>query len=95
MTDVVLITAENYPVIFRAFEMISHDCGRQAGHQNYAVPMEFNNDLGFINYVLSRLKEDEFSVLCIGEQTEAELIVKQYGLTKADKLLQEFFEEFR
>lgn len=95
MTDVVVITSDNFPVLFRAFETISHDCGRQAGHKNYAVPMSYEKDLPTINEFLRRLTNEQLETLCIGEQTEAQKLLTNAGLKMADELLQRFFEEFR
>lgn len=36
------VTAENYPLVHRAFEMISHDSGGSAGHESYYVPWIFD-----------------------------------------------------
>ena len=94
MTDVYVITASNFPTIFAAFEMISHDGGRQAGHQNYAVPLEYEKNLPVIDHALRMLTEVELNVLCIGEQSEAAAIVDRYGLRTSDELLQRFSEEF-
>lgn len=98
MTDVILITKGNFPTIFKAFELVSHDCGRQAGHINYAVPMGWENSLHTIENRLKHLLEtadSDFETLCIGEQSEAKDIVSQYKLELADGLLQRFFEEFQ
>lgn len=95
MTDVYVITPSNFPTIFKSFEIISHDCGRQAGHVNYAVPLSYEKDLPIIDNALRMLSEEELTTLCIGEQTEAAVIVDRYGLRMSDELLQRFFEEFR
>ena len=95
--DVIVITAKSHPTLFAAFELISHDCGRQAGHQNYAVPVEYQSRLPGIEHNLARLLADadsDFECLCIGEQTESRQIVADYKLDVTDELLQRFFEEF-
>lgn len=94
--DVILITAENYPAIFKAFEMISHDSGNQAGHINYAINMVWSSVIKEIEHDLAEMLLDadgDFECLCIGEEIERQLIVQNYRITLADKLLQEFFEE--
>ena len=98
MTDVVLITEQSHPSIFKAFETISHDCGRQAGHKNYAIPMEFESGLADAEARLKYLLENadlDFECLCIGESEERDKIVIAYGLNAVDNLLEDFSEEFR
>lgn len=98
MTDVILVTKGNFPTIFKAFELISHDCGRQVGHINYAVPMVWEKSLHTVENCLKHLYDKvyvDFETLCIGEQSEAQDIVSQYKIELADGLLQRFFEEFQ
>ena len=95
--DVTLITKVSHPTLFAAFELISHDSGRQAGHRNYAVPDHYAPFLATMEAQLAPLRRDadlDFETLCIGEGTESELIVARYELTHIDELLQRFFEEF-
>lgn len=97
MTDVMLVTKDNYPSIFKAFEIISHDCGRQAGHTNYAVPLTYEKDLPIVEAslkVLIETADSDFEALCIGEELERKAIVEGYQLGITDNLLQKFFEEF-
>lgn len=97
MVDVFLVTATTCPATFAAFEIIAHDSGRGAGHQNYAVPLEWLEQIGAIETELQALREaslTDFETVCIGEQTEAQTIVTRQGITLADRLLQRFFEEF-
>jgi|SRR5688572_16733551 len=96
--DVVLITKDNYPTIFKAFELISHDRGSGAGHINYTVPASYSEDLGFIEYNLKSILEnadDDFTCLCIGDIDEAAKIVEAYKIHITDKFLTAFFEEFQ
>ncbi len=98
--DVYLITKQLHPGLFAAFELISHDCGRQAGHLNYAVPLEWVERIetvGGIDDQLEVLRKgapDNFTILCIGEERECDDIVQKYRLQDANRLLQAFFEEF-
>ena len=95
--DVIVITKDSHPAIFAAFELISHDCGRQAGHQNYAIPMECASNLDEIEADLTTLRteaDSDFECLCIGEASESERVVKDYKLEHVDWLLQAFFEEY-
>lgn len=97
MTDVFLVTENNYPSIFKAFELISHDCGRQAGHKNYAVPLSWQGVIQEIESDLFNLLQDadsDFECLCIGDEEDRVRIVQGYRIILVDKLLQEFFEEF-
>jgi hypothetical protein len=98
MTDVFLVTVTNYPTIFKAFELISHDSGRQAGHENYAVPKSWLSVINEIERDLTNLLQDadsDFECLCTGDDEDRNRVVHGYRLTLADKLLQQFFEEFR
>lgn len=95
--DVVVITKASHPAIFEAFEMISHDCGRQAGHSNYAIPIDCTTDLAEVEASLADLlatADSDFECLCIGEAEESAEIVRGYKLQRADTLLHAFFEEF-
>lgn len=95
--DVLLVTAESHPALFKAFELISHDCGRQAGHRNYAVPLEYADKLPYIEQNLQALldrADADFETLCIGEAEESAAVVRGYQLAVTDELLQRFFEEF-
>lgn len=95
--DVIVITEQSHPTLFKAFELISHDCGRQAGHTNYCVPDHYDALLPLAEQVLAGLLKhsaEEFETLCIGEQSESQAIVQKYGLLRTDELLQRFFEEF-
>lgn len=95
--DVLLITAASHPALFKAFELISHDGGRQAGHTNYAIPLEYADRAPLINDNLQALLDqsaDDFEALCIGEETDAQRVVQGYQLAITDELLQRFFEEF-
>ena len=97
--DVTLVTKTSHPAIFAAFELISHDGGRQAGHQNYVVPLaEFTpaqlDDFDLQLMRLSRDADSDFDCLCTGDEEERNRIVKDYNLADVDRLLQRFFEEF-
>lgn len=97
MIDVILVTKDNYPTIFKAFELISHDGGRQAGHINYAVPIVYEKDLSIFEDCLSFLlkkSEQSFEDFCIGEEENRKRIVKEYLMIKTDEFLQRFSEEF-
>jgi len=92
-SDVILVTAESHPALFKAFELISHDSGNQADHTNYAVPIVWAEDLEFVDRVLGLLSPEELETLAIGEDEENKVLVKKFNLQKVDKLLQEFFED--
>lgn len=97
MTDVTLVTKESHPSLFKAFETISHDCGRQAGHTNYAVPLVYEDKLSQFESQLAKLLEkadSDFECLCTGDSDECRQIIKDYHLEVVDELLQRFFEEF-
>ncbi len=95
--DVIIITSESHPAIFKAFETISHDNGNQAGHTNYVVSLKWKDDLDGIEKTLATMLRDadsDFDCLCIGDELERQSIVKSDpGMEVVDNLLQEFFEE--
>lgn len=98
MTDVFLVTKDNYPTLFQAFELISHDCGRRAGHTNYAVPLAYQGDVLRYDWQLAKLhadNADDFILFCIGAEENKERLVQAHDLGECDGLLQRFFEEFR
>lgn len=97
MTDVFLVTATSHQALFKAFELISHDCGRQAGHINYAVPLVYQDKIQSFEDKLAYLwmnADSDFECLCTGDWDERGRIVKDYKLEEVDELLQRFFEEF-
>ncbi len=94
--DKMLITKEEFPAIFAAFEKISHDSGAQAGHTNYVIDMSWKSTIQEIERDLAKLLEEadsDFDILCIGDEEERIDVVRGHRITLADKLLQEFFEE--
>lgn len=97
-TDVMLITTDKYPALFRALELVSHDNGNQAGHKNYAISLKWEDKINVIESCLAHLlntADSDFTTLCIGEESEKNNILRRYlpGVSYADDLLQEFFEE--
>lgn len=95
--DVLLVTKLEYPALFKAFELISHDCGRQAGHENYAIPLTWKSTIRAIEMNLANIlmsADSDFECLCIGEEVEQQRIVIDYRIPLVDELLTEFFEEF-
>ena len=90
------ITALSHPTLFRAFETISHDCGRQAGHEVYTVPHPWDAVVPVADTALASLSASDFETVCIGETTEAEEIIHNSTLDMemVGELLDAFFEEF-
>ena len=94
--DVFLITIENYPTLFKAFEMISHDAGNGAGHKNYSISLKWKEVIEVVEYNLKVMLESadsDFECLCIGDEDDRNRIVREYKIEVTDKLLQDFFEE--
>lgn len=92
--DMMLVTKENYPTIFEAFEKLAHDTGNQAGHKNYAISLEWEDKLSSIEYELHLLNNKDFEDLCIGEESDREKIAcRSLKLSTVDRFLQEVFEE--
>ena len=91
------VTRENFPHLHRAFELISHDRGSQAGHAWYEVPDTYMSMLllSQVNHALGQVPEEDFEEFCIGEQLNKMAILARHGsvwLSYADELLTEFFE---
>lgn len=94
ITDKLLITKRNYPTLFKALEKISDDAGNQAGHTNYAIDMDWKEDLSEVESYLSGLTEEQLDTISIGEDTEREGLVLEGGkyAISADHILQQAFE---
>lgn len=91
------VTKEKFPNLHKAFELISHDRGSQAGHKWYGVPDIYVSELHLsqINQALGQLEEENFVEFCIGEQINKMAILARENsawLNDADELLTEFFE---
>lgn len=93
LPDMLLINKENYPTIFKAIEILSHDTGNQAGHTNYAVSLKWKDNLEVLEETLSNLSDESLSIICIGEDGERnELIRKSIYLSMCDDFLQDVFD---
>lgn len=92
--DYVDVTADRWPHLHSAFEMVSHDNGSGAGHARYSVPIEHEHLIQPAERGLTGLTYDQITVLAIGEQSEAEALVTNEDLKLAHHLLDMFFEDF-
>jgi hypothetical protein len=94
----VLVTAEDFPALHKAFEIISHDGGAGCGYPDYAVPEHHRMQLGLIEAALAELDDDELDTFCIGEESEQIAIRDRDGgtlaLAWAHDLLGKFFNRF-
>ena len=94
----VLVTADGFPALHKAFEIVSHDGGAGCGYPDYAVPDHHRMQLGAIETALSELSDDDLETFCIGEQTEQLAIRDRDGgtpaLAWAHDLLGKFSERF-
>ena len=94
----VLVTADDFPALHKAFEIVSHDGGAGCGYPDYAVPEHHRMQLGPINAALAELSEDDLETFCIGEQTEQLAMRDRDGgtpaLAWAHDLLCKFSERF-
>jgi hypothetical protein len=93
----VIVNAITHAALFKAFETISHDSGAGASATEYPVPQAWAEVDGFsltaINFALACLDEQELTVFCIGEESEAQLLIERGPeLVAAHRLLTAFFE---
>lgn len=92
--DVEVVTKITHPVLFEAFEIISHDRGAGAGHSNYAVPREWVDRLQPTELALRGLSEPELKTFCIGEEEDQLALARTPELLYASDLLNSFFEDW-
>lgn len=95
--DMVLVTKVEYPVLFDAFEIISHDCGEGCGHTNYAIPAKYLVQLKEYDTYLSYLSIKELETICIGDDREVQVLIEQSPrrrLALVHNFLNKFFEDF-
>jgi hypothetical protein len=97
ISDVTLVTMNSLPHLFNAFETISHDCGNQAGHYNYAVPGYYaEQELKTFDETLASLSTIDFNDFCIGEDIRMmQIAARSEALTQTSDFLSKFFNGFR
>lgn len=84
-----------WPVLFDAFEAISHDGGSGAGHAVYFVPEAWTSHLDEIETALHRLTPEDRENFVLGEASDNEAIAARGAdLTRAHALLNAFFEDW-
>lgn len=88
------VTEQSHPALFRAFELISHDRGAQAGHISYEVPGHYASFVDFVNMQLRGLEKSELEDFATGEETEAFAFADAKGILTAHTFLNAFFEEW-
>jgi rubrerythrin len=94
ISDVFLITQQDYPKIFECFEAISHDCGAHAGHHNYAVPEVYETRLDSFEEQLNKLSDAEREDFCIGESYDMTRIAERDGYKEVADFLNDFFDNW-
>lgn len=91
----IIVTSENFPKIFEAFETISHDAGNRAGHEYYHVPEGFGPMMERFERALKSLNKEYFEIFCVGEQEEVKKIANiSFEFYATHKFLNDFFEEW-
>lgn len=88
-----IVTPQRWPLVYEALEDISHDGGGRAGHLGYNVPMPHADSLNAFEQQLSTLNLEQRETLAIGEQTEQEELVRDYGLEALHQMLDAFFND--
>lgn len=88
------VTSTSHPHIHKAFELISHDRGTQAGHASYEVPPRWTGKLDQFEHSLAQLTEEDLTTLCIGEQDACMAVTEAADIPETDKFLNEFFNEW-
>ena len=88
------VTAQSHPALFRAFELISHDRGTQAGHTSYEVPVPYDDYVAWVNSQLRQLSPEELETFAIGEETEALALASAKGFRTSHTFLNAFFNEW-
>lgn len=90
-----VVTQHSHSKLFEAFETISHDCGFEAGHLNYAVPEEWTAHLKTADNALATLSNEELQEFCIGEQSNQNKIAERSKeLYCTHKMLWAFFDDW-
>lgn len=89
------MTAASHPLLFDAFEAISHDCGYGAGHASYSVPPERVGQLADAERALGDLSPAEREEMTIGDSTEFMAgRLADPSLLGLDQLLHAFWEDW-
>lgn len=84
-----------WPMLWDAFETVSHDSGKAAGHAVYFVPETWTARLDQVEAALHGLTEEERSDFCIGEASDVAAIARRSpDLAHANGLLNAFFEDW-
>ncbi|MBZ5578871.1 MAG: hypothetical protein LAP40_20105 [Acidobacteriia bacterium] len=94
-----LVNADNYAYVFRAFCEIDLDNGKvnrlEPIKEEYEVPAPYDLLLPVANVVLSQMSDEEFNMFCCGsavERQDIQNLPSQYVQT--DRLLTAYFNDF-
>jgi hypothetical protein len=91
----IAVTSQSHPLLYSAFESISHDSGGGAGHPYHRVPARFVDGVEVAESALATLNPDEFETFCIGDQCVADVIAKRSpDLQRTHDFLNTFFDEW-
>lgn len=89
------VTARSHPKVYQALDLISHDQGAGAGHDTYAVPIEYEDKLPAIESALGTIHPTQFQTFCIGDEAVQKRIAATCPeLSDASNFLDAFFEDF-
>jgi hypothetical protein len=88
------VTKASHPVLFQAFEVISHDRGSGAGHTNYSVPPKWAIEVDGVEAALSSLDKEALETLCIVGRSKASDVDRDGRLKQANALLNDFYDDW-
>ena len=93
-----IVTNENYPLIFKAFNLIDLDNGKvnrlEELKEQYIVPEGWAAEIDDVERILSCLGDEEFEEMCIGDHYGLMEAHPHLELALADLFLGQFADEW-
>ena len=89
MNASIKLTKKNYPNLYAAFEIVSHDVDVSGP---FMIPDQLSKELPAMEEALSNLSPEDLETFCIGEQTDQEAILKRHpALAEVNSLISAHF----
>ena len=89
---VVVVTAKTYPNLYKAFREIDLD-NNIAVRSVIPIKRCAAARLRNADKLLAKLTHKHFKILCVGEYTEQQELIKDFKLQSVDKILNDYFED--
>lgn len=92
MSDLI-VTSATHPTLFRAFEMISYDCGFGDGYTTYSIPEKWAKACDTAEPVLAKLTPSQLRAFCKAATVKKDRN-ESVALSIANQLLDAFYKDF-